>query len=654
METSVLEPCKMADKNQNLLTAYSFLSALTENRNDLYNNVFVPICKRALSLYLDQRKTHGSIQDIQEIFMNEFGMSVPLAVIKKLLKSVYQQMSKKERIQSGFELIGHEQHFSINKYAFKDLDNKARRSRREAVAVQKAFEVFLHERQIPLSEVPTFAEFLQRNNSRLATFFVGKESINGELMDKSFYHHIEFLQHIESINPYLYSIIEAQYLGSIVVSFLEADFDFEPKFISGEIYYLDTPFLLRVLDLQREDACKAAMELINLIKSTGGELKVLSITVDELRGILERAISNYDARNPTTTINEACQRRGINKAFLIQIADNLEAYLTKNIGLSIVNLPNRLRDKFLKSSDLKLLQEKRVRAGTAEHDVQAYLYVREERNGVVKSFQKAKIWLLTTNIALLNFNRNTMPYQGVSEIVLPDALTSLLWLRDPAKLTGKVKQAGLNELMSVALNEEVVSKELITEFESAISTIPQLSKDQYGALLNSVAYESARRIEKFIDKTIYQPKLAAIEAQSIIEKERRRKSQEREHLKNATIAIKKEQESNIELSERFKEIENELIEFGHANQSLRATNEEQIAEIRKLKSQMQERTRLYRRAFISLLIAVVLVIMLWLVNHNMGILIQKWLKYILNIVTSLSGLWSFCSFILNFVKAFRK
>ena len=37
--------------NEQLLTTYSFFAALTENSTDIYRTVYIPICKRALSLY---------------------------------------------------------------------------------------------------------------------------------------------------------------------------------------------------------------------------------------------------------------------------------------------------------------------------------------------------------------------------------------------------------------------------------------------------------------------------------------------------------------------------------------------------------------------------------------------------------------------------
>lgn len=66
----------MATSNDTL-TNYCFLAALTENQNDLYNHVYVPICKRALSLYSLRGAAQGTSKDIQEIIKQEYGIDVP-------------------------------------------------------------------------------------------------------------------------------------------------------------------------------------------------------------------------------------------------------------------------------------------------------------------------------------------------------------------------------------------------------------------------------------------------------------------------------------------------------------------------------------------------------------------------------------------------
>jgi len=68
--------------SDNILIGYCFLAALTENQNDLFNHVYVPICKRTLSLYSLSGSTHGSAKNIKDLILQEYGIDVPQIMVK--------------------------------------------------------------------------------------------------------------------------------------------------------------------------------------------------------------------------------------------------------------------------------------------------------------------------------------------------------------------------------------------------------------------------------------------------------------------------------------------------------------------------------------------------------------------------------------------
>lgn len=222
---------------------------------------------------------------------------------------------------------------------------------------------------------------------------------------------------------------------------------------------------------------------------------MLSVTLNELSDVISNAVDSYSSKQPITTINDACLRLGKNKAWLINIGAKIEEYVCQTLKISKENILTSLLEKFEKSPDVKALKEVRKRKGNAFHDVAAYLFVREQRGAAINSFQKGKYWFVTTNYDLLLFNKEHAPVKGITEIVLPDALTCMLWLKDPAKLTSQIKKIGLRELMATTLNEEIASKELIGEFEAAISSLDDVSEEDYHILLESVAFQSAKKLQ---------------------------------------------------------------------------------------------------------------------------------------------------------------
>lgn len=105
--------------NDNVLTSYSFLAALSENETDIYKAVYLPLFKRAISSYAAKKspKVSNSIQgtdiDIQSIILEEYGIEVPILIVRKLIKAVGTSLSKKERNMFKFDFLKAEKPFNL-------------------------------------------------------------------------------------------------------------------------------------------------------------------------------------------------------------------------------------------------------------------------------------------------------------------------------------------------------------------------------------------------------------------------------------------------------------------------------------------------------------------------------------------------------------
>lgn len=364
--------------SNNLLTAYSFLAALTENETDIYKTVYLPICKRAISLFA-KKCNNGLDSDIKTIIEEEFGISVPLIIVRKLIKSVASELSRKEKTTFQFEIFENGKSFQFQSFIFDKIEEIYEREKRNANALQRAFEMFVEAENEIIDDVPSFACFIDRNKQKLSSFFAGRvKEIDSQNSDVSFMLHIDFLLYIEKYHDELYKTAKQIFIGSIIASYLEADIDLDVKIEDRIAYYLDTQIVLEALDLQKEKDTHPTLELLQLINDTGGCVRILDITIDEIRTILEIAINNYNKDCPTTTINEACVRTGKNKTWLIELHCNLEDHIYKQLNINIDKIPEAKIKEFSKNEDVKLLEETRFRKGTAAHDVIAYLHVREK------------------------------------------------------------------------------------------------------------------------------------------------------------------------------------------------------------------------------------------------------------------------------------
>jgi hypothetical protein len=542
-------------KNQNILSAYCFLAALTENNNDLYNHVYVPICKRALSEYSKRGKEFGTNIDIKEIILEIYGIDVPESIVCKLIRVVEVSMSRRQKDSLKFKVLDNGREFQLEKWAFTDLDEKYKKSERDANAIQEAFEEYLRIKNTFNEKVPSFTEFLNKYKLRLSSFFTGElKTIEGN-EEETFFYHVEFLEHIQRSNHTFYKIAEDLYLGVIVASFIESGFEVEQNQTIGEVFYLDTPIILRALDLQKPEETRPVLELINLIKNTHCVPKVLSITIEEIQRVIGKAIEFYNNSHPVTSINEACKRKTKDKAWLLTFNMNLVRLILEDLKIEIEPVSNDFIKANENSPDIDALKETRFFKNSASHDVYSYLFVRSQRGQVITVHQNAKIWFVTSNPSLLEFNIEKKLSNSVPEIVLPDMLTSLLWLKNPIKLVNNVKSIGLRELMSSTLLEEVPSKELINEYSNQLKKIEDLNVDSYTILLEAVAHYSANRIEKFIETFEKDPVNAKAEALQIVDEEIKRRAEIQQKIADTIDEKEYQKLLNQELEEKIAKIE---------------------------------------------------------------------------------------------------
>lgn len=626
--------------NNNVLTSYCFLAALTETQNDLYQGVYIPIIKRTLSFYSLKGGEYGQDTDIQNKLNELYGIHVPIIVIRQLLRAVETGMSRKEKGKSGFSTLENGKSFKIEKYTFLELEDKYKEGERNAKTIQIAFENFLKENLVDDHDIPTFSEFLFKNRKHLTDFFKGNPNSNGDSIVKSFINHVDFLESIEQNHHQLFKIAESLYLGSIVASLFECEFDFGAKFSSDEIYYLDTQIVLTALDLQAEAETRPIKELVELIKDSGAKIKVLDITLGEISYHLDVAVNNFNSKSPTTTINEACLRRAKNRSWLIGFNGKIEQKLLEELDATIETIPNSLKEKFKKTSDIKDLKVSRKKQANAEHDVFAYLFVREKRGGSLKSFQKAKSWFLTANKNLLSFNISKANVGNVPEVSMPNSLTALLWLKNPNKTINKIKTIGLNELMATTLNDEIASKELINEFDLNLKSVENVNHEDYTILISSIAYQSAKYIEK-LNNLIVDGKTNefSVEAHKIVEKERKRRLSTQETIRRSADITRDKIQETENLKNALKSLEEQLKEETIKTQT----------ELEKLAKNLNNQSEYLKKVGIWLLVTVIALSLLYL---NIRVLsFMETIKNLINWILGLSGLWSFGSFVINLLKA---
>ena len=639
--------------NDNVLTSYSFLAALSENETDIYKTVYLPLFKRAISSYAAKKssKVSNSIQgtdiDIQSIILEEYGIEVPILIVRKLIKAVGTSLSKKERNIFKFDTFEDGKAFQFTNYNYFSTEEIYDRERRNAQALQQAFEDYLKSENLSEKNIPSFSQFIDKNKCNLSSFFSGKNCLIHDV-EGSFMAHVNFLQHIEGGYHYLYQTAERIYLGSVIASFLETGVDLESKMDNNIIYYLDTQIVLEALDLQKAEDTLPTQELLKLIRATGGKIRLLDITINEIHKIIELAINNYSKSHPTTTVNEACVRIGKNKTWLISINGKLESFIKAELQVDIDGILETKMSLYSKSEDVNLLKQTRIHKSTAIHDVAAYLHVRDRREGNIRLFQKAKYWFVTANKKLADFNISRKTNGFVNETIMPEELTSLLFLKNPQKLAKKVSQIGLNELIAQTLSEEYASKELINEIDIAIKESADLSAEDYNILFSSIALQSTNKIQKLLEEISDKRKFNE-SIHKLIEKERTKRAKSKEEKLQRQKLFEEVNHEKLSLEEKLKNLEAKLSQ----GEKERKEQQERIRKIEEQQAESLLKRKKAQRSFWLALGGLILSVVIFLVALYYPTLFSG-MKDFIKGIASLGGVWGLISLIINICKLFHK
>lgn len=619
--------------DSNLLTSYYFLAALAENNADIYDSVYVPLCKRCL-YRISSEKKEGTHIDVKNQLMSDYGLDVPEEIVRQLLIRIGHQLSSRERKRYDFNLMENGKCFQFNEFSYNQMEDTYNSIRRGAASLEEAFQDYVRTQgQEPNTP---FQSFIDSNKQKLSSYFTN-EVVDAEIEDQ-YLLHAKFLRKIEHSHHELYKAAEKAYLGSIIAAYLESGLNVRAKQDSGVVYYLDTRVIFEILDLQDPESTTPARDLLDLIKKTGGKPRVLSITINEISEVLNKELSLYNLDNPTTSIGDACKRLNIKKLDLLNLQNNLSCELKMSYGIEMDPIPESKIQQYYKSADVANLVSTGYSPSNARHDVSAYLFVREKR-GQETLLQKQSYWFVTANDRLCTFNeRNKM---GVCpEIILSPELTSLLFLRNPKQYASVVSSKGLGSIIALTLTEEFAGRDLINQFDRVVREKVDVSEDDYNLLLSYLATESTKRIDSLIDDVRNNdPNVANQYVHEIVNKARAEKEKDaqamrsfEENKEKAERERKKQEEINTKLEWCLTDSQKKWTEA-------RKTIESQSNEIERLKG--------IERRWRHFVICLVLFIICYFVLQNEGL--RKSVSNAIKWTMGLSGFWGFCNFALNII-----
>lgn len=97
-----------------------------------------------------------------------------ILIVRKLIKAVGTSLSKKERNIFKFDTFEDGKAFQFTNYNYFSTEEIYDRERRNAQALQQAFEDYLKSENLSEKNIPSFSQFIDKNKCNLSSFFSGK------------------------------------------------------------------------------------------------------------------------------------------------------------------------------------------------------------------------------------------------------------------------------------------------------------------------------------------------------------------------------------------------------------------------------------------------------------------------------------------------
>lgn len=481
-------------------TNYALITALYDTKGaDLYNDVYFPIIKyEIVNQYYTQVdiEKYYDIETLQDIIDSDFGIKIPLIVLKQSIRaigknkngislSIYEN-GKQFKIQKAWDI-------SINL----SIDSKSQEIAAKFEELEQQYKLFLETEGLFCEN--TFIDFYSDNTEEILSYLEGNNS--DAIINEKYVNLAHFLLWIKENKIELYNIANDIFWGSIIAGFLKRNTaDINIKSDDKVEYFLDSALILAALDLDNTDNVKYANELLEIIKYAGSIPKVHSLTIREVKYILN-SVEKEQGPRPNTAIEEAYHRRKLTSSKILQIKNNLSQLIEEK---GIVIFPSSETDldnieiSYKYKQSVKLLEN--FRKGNSNngirdiHDVYLRDFIAKKRKDIV-SIEKVNSYFVSLNSDLISyFNKQA---QGkLSLLIHPAKIIIDLWIH--SSHSSFVKKNGLVEIMSrcFALNNTDIRRKLRLVGKYYKESDGNYSHENYQAIYNALICRSTKAINE--------------------------------------------------------------------------------------------------------------------------------------------------------------
>lgn len=452
--------------NQNKIITYSLLAYIRNNTDEQSIksslDIFIPLIKRVLSkLNNDNIHKGKNISEIKERADQEYGLNFPLPVLEKILREIAKEVNTEDKTR--FEIYN-DKSFAILEYTFDDYEKTITEREEKIKSIEKLFTKFKEAQTDNVIDSKSIFEFVERNKYNLSKYLSDKK----EFDNKDYTLEARFINHFKKTE--VYEIIKDIYLGSILSCYIEYKPNIKVNSKKVELLF-DTNFIVSLLDLNTKESTHTCKTLVEVAGKSAYSFSVLEETIQETKNLLMKKAEDFDKSflskriNPEDVFN-ACERRGLKRSDLENIADNIESELEKyNINIIKSGLNKSSIQDTAEYKKLKNIRESKI---GAIHDAIATIYVKRKReNKKIKNFEDVNIWFVNNSFSHSSYLlENEKGYQP--EVIRVDNLLNILWLSNPSIANNDLSNIGLSSSISLTLSQNLPKAKVLKQLDENI------------------------------------------------------------------------------------------------------------------------------------------------------------------------------------------
>lgn len=399
---------------------FALIAALYQSKGGLYSDIYFPIIKYAIVKIYEEKGTmgdcYGQATEVHDKILELFGIKIPHEVIARTVMKLSLQKDK------GLDLTPYEdgQTFLIRyaKFDEQELSYTDRESifKRHLSEIEAEYEQFT-QREGTSDDNVSFVGFITKNTDNLLGYF---EKGTENKVEEKYASMVFFLEYLNRENNELYIVASQLFWSSVIVAFLQSE---RPKVKEDECgseaeYFLDTPIVLGLLDLSSPENRQRALDVSDIITSSGGMVRIHPATIEEINTILSSVIDK--GPYPGTGIYSAYMRREMDRIDVVRVKTCLIKEI-ENAGLDIFPVySERIRKEIMNRYNGKTVLKDLAnsRNGSMEytasytfdqyreaHDIFMDDYICERR----EKTRKQNVFFLTTNNDLIKFCKKRHP-----------------------------------------------------------------------------------------------------------------------------------------------------------------------------------------------------------------------------------------------------